>query len=224
MPNYFTAKTFEFLQELKENNNKEWFDAHKGVYEEHLYKPIKDLVSLLSPAMHGIDAEFELRPHRAVSRIYRDIRFSKDKTPYKTHMWLTFQKAVPREEWTNVPGYYISIGVEGYYIGMGLFMPKKKTMDALKEEIGYVRDEFREHVEQDVFARGFSIEGERYKKKVASDLGEFFEPWVQGKSVWVEKARPIGEELFSPEFYKSVEADFVALEWLYKFMKEVSEL
>lgn len=225
MPTYFTPETFRFFNELKDNNNKEWFDEHKPIYDQHVYQPIKDLVSLLSPAMHGVDPEFELRPHRAVSRIYRDTRFSKDKTPYKTCMWLTFQKPVSRDVWTGIPAYFLEISADGYMLGMGLYMPKKNTMDAFREEISYIPDEFREHAEKDVFANGFEVMGEQYKRPIPSDLDDSFQTWIQRKSVYVAKTIPFNEEeMCSPDFYKQVEKDFIALEWLYKFMKDVSEI
>lgn len=225
MPAYFTTETFQFFKDIKENNNKAWFDEHKPVYDQYVYQPIKDLVTLLSPAMSSIDPEFELRPYRAVSRIYRDTRFSKDKTPYKTCMWLTFQKPVPREDWTSIPGYFMEITETEYTLGMGLFMPKKKTMDVFREEISYIQSEFKEHTENEVFARGYKVCGEEYKRKLPSDLDEYFQSWIQRKSVYVAKTIPVNrEEVCHPDFYQVIEKDFIALEWLYKFMKEVSEL
>ena len=225
MPTFFTPETFRFFRELTENNNKEWFDEHKPIYDQHVYQPIKDLVSLLSPAMHSIDPEFELRPHRAVSRIYRDVRFSKDKSPYKTCMWLTFQQPIPRENWTDIPGYFMEISAENYVVGMGLYQPKKKTMETFREEISYIPQEFREHADKDVLANGFEVFGEKYKRLIPSDLDEYFQTWVQRKGVYAAKTVAVNEaEVCSPDFYKKIEKDFLALQWLYQFMKEVSEL
>jgi uncharacterized protein (DUF2461 family) len=139
-------------------------------------------------------------------------------------MWFVFQKPVPREEWTSVPGYFMELAGETYTLGMGLFMPKKKTMDTFREEISYIAEEFKEHVEKDVFANGFKVMGEEYKRKTPNQLDEYFQTWIQRKSIWVGKTLPIGEEVCSPDFYNKIAPDFIALEWLYKFMKEVSEL
>lgn len=225
MPSYFTPDTTQFLKDLEDNNNKEWFDQHKAIYDNYVYQPIKDLVTLMSPVMHGIDSEFELRPHRAVSRIYRDTRFSKDKSPYKTCMWLTFQRPISREEWMGYPGYFFEITAENYTLGMGLYMPKRKTMDNFRNEISFVRDEFREHAEKDVIARGFKIAGEKYKRPIPSDLDEYFQTWIQRKGVYVAKTLPMDEKVVcSPDFHNVLSTDFKALEWLYNFMKEVAEL
>ncbi len=103
----FTPQTFQFFKDLGENNYKEWFDANKPVYEKVLLNPLKALITTLSPAMHNIDPGFELRPHRAMSRIYRDIRFSKNKDPYKDFMWVAFQIPVTNDVWKDYPGYFM---------------------------------------------------------------------------------------------------------------------
>ncbi|WP_165043344.1 DUF2461 domain-containing protein [Dysgonomonas sp. ZJ709] len=218
--NGFTHATIQFLQGLKENNYKEWFEEHRDVYERELLNPFKSLVVSLSPAMHNIDPQFELRPHRVVSRIYRDVRFSKNKDPYKTCLWMTFQIPVAAGDWQNYPGYFMELSDEGYLCGMGLYMAKKKIMDDFKDNIKYNAAEFKEVTQKTVLDRGFSIMGEDYKRQIPNDLSEYYQPWMQKKSVWVAKQRPIGNEVFSAKFAEQIQEDFVALEWLYNFFKE----
>jgi len=220
--NGFTPKTFRFFNDLKENNYKEWFDANKQVYEEEVLNPLKALFMALSPAMHNIDAGFEMRPHRAMSRIYRDIRFSKNKEPYKDFMWMVYQLPVTRDEWKDHPGYFLELRGDSYTLGLGLFQPKKKVMDAFRDEISYDAEEFRKVTQETVLDRGYTVCGEEYKRPLPSDLPDYFQPWIQRKGIWVEKVKPIGEELFSPDFVSLVKDDFKALEWLYNFMKEAT--
>lgn len=219
----FTTETIKFFNDLKENNYKEWFDEHKHIYEKEVLHPLKALVVALSPLMHNIDSNFELRPHRAVSRIYRDTRFSKNKEPYKTAMWLTFQVPVAREEWTGYPGFFMEIKADSYTYGMGLFMPKKKVMDAFREEISYDTDEFQRVTQDTVLNRGFEIGGEPYKRNLASTLPDYHQQWIQRKSIYVFKEKPIGKEVFSVDFVEQIGKDFQALEWLYNFFKEIAE-
>lgn len=220
----FTPASIQFFNDLKENNYKEWFDEHKPVYEKEILEPLKALVVALSPVMHTIDPSFELRPHRAISRIYRDIRFSKDKTPYKTAMWLTFQIPISRDQWMDYPGYFMEIRHDGYLYGMGLFMPKKKTMDAFRDEIGYDAEEFRRMTQKTVLDRGFEIGGDEYKRPVSNDLPEYFQPWIQRKGVYVSKNKATVDDLFSEKLVEQIADEFKALEWLYNFMKEAAEL
>lgn len=220
----FTPQTFQFFKDLEKNNYKEWFEEHKHVYEREVLDPLKALVAYLSPAMHNIDADFELRPHRVLSRIYRDIRFSKNKDPYKTGMWFTFQKPVSRDDWKDYPGYFMEIRGDEYTYGMGLFMPKKKVMDIFREEIAYDAAEFQRVTQETVLDRGLSVQGEEYKRPIPNDLPEYFQPWIQKKGVWVGKTFSIGDEIYSTKIAEKVQEDFEALEWLYNFMKEVTEL
>ena len=216
----FTPQTFQFFKDLQENNYKEWFDAHKHVYESELLNPMKALVVALSPAMHNIDPSFELRPHRTMSRIYRDTRFSKNRDPYKNFMWVAFQIPVTGEVWKDYPGYFMEFRADTYTLGLGLFQPKRKVMDAFREEISYDAEEFRRVTQATILDRGYTIGGEEYKRPVPNDLPEYFQPWIQRKGIWAEKIRPVGKELFSPDFANLVREDFIAMEWLYNFFKE----
>lgn len=220
----FTPQTFQFFSDLKKNNNKEWFDAHKHVYESELLAPLKALFQAMQPAMSNIDPGFEARAHRAISRIYRDVRFSHDKSPYKTFMWMTFQLPMSRDEWKDYPGYFIELNESTYTLGLGLFQPKKKVMDNLRDAIIYEPEEFQRVTQETVLDRGYSVNGEIYKRPLPSDLPEYFQQWVQRKGIWVEKVKPIGKELYSGNFADQVIADFQALEWLYNFMKEATDI
>ncbi|NDW10028.1 DUF2461 domain-containing protein [Dysgonomonas sp. 520] len=216
--NGFTPETIQFLKDLKENNYKEWFEEHRHVYEKELLNPFKSLITTLSPAMYNIDPTFEMRPHRVMSRIYRDVRFSKNKDPYKTSLWLTFQP--PMQAWENYPGFFMDLNDTGYVYGMGLYMPKKKVMDNFRENVEYNPNEFQEITQKTVLDRGFNINGDDYKRPLQNSLPEYFQPWMQKKNVWVGKSKPVGDELFSARFADLLREDFQSLEWLYNFFKE----
>lgn len=217
----FTPATIQFFRDLAENNYKPWFDANKEVYEKELLQPFKALVTAMSPAMYAIDSRFELRPHKALSRIYRDVRFSKDKSPYKTCLWMTFQR--PVSNWENYPGYFMELSAEGYFYGMGLYAAKKQVMDDFRERVEADPGYFRSITEDLIDKRGFSIDGELYKRPLANDLDAYFQPWMQRKSVWLMKRRPVGKEVFSEDFRLQLESDFTAMKDLYLFFAEGEE-
>lgn len=213
----FTPATIQFLNDLKENNYKEWFEEHRQIYENELVKPFKELTSTLTPTMYNIDPQFEFRTHRILSRIYRDIRFSKNKEPYKTCMWMSFQQ--PTKEWEKMPGFFMELNADGYFYGMGLIGPKKKDMDNIRESIAYDAEEFRKQT-QPILERGFIIGGEEYKRPLENNLSEYFQPWLQRKGLYVGKNRPIGEEVFKKEFADIIKDDYESLTWLYNFLKD----
>ena len=90
----FSNETIGFLKNLKENNNKLWFEENKEKYIHHLLTPMKYLVMDLSSFILSIDPLLEVTPSSGytISKIYRDTRFSKDKSPYKIRMWITFKR------------------------------------------------------------------------------------------------------------------------------------
>ncbi|MDR2627686.1 MAG: DUF2461 domain-containing protein, partial [Dysgonamonadaceae bacterium] len=151
----FTPAAIQFFRKLEENNCKPWFDANKYIYEKEIVQPFKALVIALTPAMYAIDPRFEFRPHRVLSRIYRDIRFSYDKTPYKTCVWITFQRPVP--DWQNYPGFFMELSAKGYVYGMGLYAAKKQVMEDFRSKVEYDPDHFRSITRDLTGKRGFSV-------------------------------------------------------------------
>ena len=215
----FTPETILFLKELKANNDREWFNGHKQVYQAALLQPFRSLATMLTPTMYNIDPQFELRPSKMLSRIYRDIRFSPNKDPYKSSMWLNFQQAATH--WENFPGYFAELNTEHFMIGMGLFMPKRKIMDYLREEIDYSRDSFKEMAEKALTA-GFEVGGEAYKRPLPNTLPDFYQPWIQRKSVYVIKTIPLSDErIYSEVIALQLMDDFSQIADLYHFMKEI---
>lgn len=213
----FTPKTIQFFHDLAANNNKEWFEENRPVYEKELITPFKELVNTLSPSMHNIDSHFELRPHRVLSRIYRDVRFSKNKDPYKTCLWMNFQQRV--NEWQGYPGFFMELNGENYFYGMGLYQSKRKDMDDFRERLEIQGEEFQRVTQKTVLDRDFKIMGDEYKRPLASNLDEYFQQWVQRKTIYVIKSAPISDVVFSPQFAEQIREDFQALEWLYNFFK-----
>lgn len=219
--NGFTQETITFLRELKENNDREWFNERKEIYQASLLKPFRALALMLSPVMHNIDPLFELRSAKMLSRIYRDIRFSPNKDPYKTSMWLNFQQKATN--WEDYPGFFAELGTEEFIYGMGLYAPKRKIMDAFREEISYSAESFREMALK-ATSVGFNVEGEPYKRVLPSDLPEYFQPWIQRKSCYLLKRISVNDpRIFSTAIALQLMEDFTQVADLYHFMMDVTK-
>jgi len=217
----FTQATFDFFAGLKENNYKPWFEEHRPVYEQEVLQPLKALVLAMTPAMYSIDSQMNFQPNKIVSRIYRDIRFSTDKSPYKTNMWITFQRIVP--DWESFPGFYMEINDQGYQYGMGLFMSKKKVMDDYRAKIEYEPDHFRQMTEELIAKHHFALGGDEYKRPINNLLPEYFQTWIQRKSIYLYKICPVGKEIFDEGFAQHLSKNFALLQPLYEFMLDVCE-
>ncbi|HYM20499.1 MAG TPA: DUF2461 domain-containing protein [Candidatus Kapabacteria bacterium] len=134
----YSDKTFKFLHGLKKNNNKPWFEAHRADYETYLREPSKALVGAMAQvfAEEKIPLVSDLR--RSLFRINRDIRFSKDKSPYKTHIGIVFGLPdLGADEWA---GMYMGFDPKGtndvsVYFGGGIHMPSPPYLKSVRERI-----------------------------------------------------------------------------------------
>jgi len=217
----FTQATFDFFAGLKENNYKPWFEEHRPIYEKEVQQPLKALALAMTPEMYSIDSQFNSQPNKMISRIYRDIRFSKDKSPYKTNMWIMFQRIVP--DWENFPGYYLEISDEGYQYGMGLFMAKKNVMDEYRAKIEYEPEHFRQMTKELIDKHHFVLGGDEYKRPINNSLPDYFQTWIQRKSVYLYKICPVGKEMFDAGFARHLAKEFTLLQPLYEFMVDICE-
>jgi len=217
----FTQETFNFFAGLKENNYKPWFEEQRQVYEKEVQQPLKALVLAMTPAMYSIDSQMDFRSNKIISRIYRDIRFSKDKSPYKTNMWITFQRIIP--DWEGFPGFYMEITSDSYQYGMGLYMAKKNVMDEYRAKIEYEPEQFRQMTEDLIAKHRFVLGGDEYKRPINNSLPDYFQTWVQRKSIYLYKVCPIGKELFDEGFAQHLAKEFTLLQPLYEFMVNVCD-
>ena len=114
----FPNEGLEFLKKLRRNNNRDWFNRHKSDYEDHVKYPMQTLVGALAPTVQEYAPELEVNPKRSIFRIYRDTRFSKDKTPYKTHVAALF---TPKDGDRDSAGIYLHIEPGEIYLGGGMY-------------------------------------------------------------------------------------------------------
>lgn len=127
----FSRKALTFFRDLEKNNDREWFTARKEFFEAEIRRPMIELVELLSASFEGFAPEYiPEKPEKAIYRIYRDTRFSKDKTPYKTHMGANFQHR--RIEKNRGAGFYFEVSHKGVGIAGGLYMPGPDELLAVR--------------------------------------------------------------------------------------------
>jgi len=217
----FRKETVIFFIELRENNYKEWFEANREKFNLHVKEPFKALASDLKEAMLSIDPEFEIRPEKVMSRIYRDVRFSKNKSPYKTTMWLTYKK--PNTDWQNYPAYFFEIGADSYRYGMGFYIAEKMTMDKLRDYITKNTGKFLKMWKEIEKSGELKIYGEMYKRKIPNTLSDELQDWYQRKNLYIMYEKGIGDELFSEKILKDVIRGFEILKPLYYFFLSLKD-
>lgn len=155
--------TFDFLRELAENNNREWFALNKFRYEEAKL----DLFALITPLIKelaAIDPEFsaDTEPKKCLLRIYRDVRFSLNKDPYKKNYGIAFDV---KGYGPSTPAYYLHLEPGNCFFGVGFWMPESKVVKSIREEIDYSADEFLEIINDKDYQKVFSLSKEDTLKK-----------------------------------------------------------
>src|ERR1043166_7418276 len=142
------SSTLKFLKDLKKNNNKPWFDAHRKQYEtarndfENFIQSVLDKQGKNDPDLKGLAAK------KCLFRINRDIRFSKDKSPYKTNFGASMDKGGKK---SGFAGYYFHLEPGKSFLGGGLWMPSDDALKKVRQEIDYCFDEFKKIVSSQKF-------------------------------------------------------------------------
>ena len=129
----FPKEGVQFLRRLTRNNNREWFQEHKTIYEEFVKRPMMELIEAMAIAFQKFAPEMIASPKVSAYRIYRDTRFSKDKSPYKTHVAAVFPRAgLGKHEGA---AFYLHIAPSELLIGGGLYMPMPEELNAVRQRI-----------------------------------------------------------------------------------------
>jgi uncharacterized protein (TIGR02453 family) len=127
---------FDFFKELKANNNREWFKDNKQRFRDSVQEPLASFVEAMAPKLKKISKHFVADPRLnggSVFRIYKDVRFSKDKSPYKTHGAVQFRHALGKD--AHAPGFYVHLDPEEIFYGGGIWAPPSPALLKVREAI-----------------------------------------------------------------------------------------
>lgn len=214
---HFTPDTLAFLDELKAVNSKDWHNEHKAEFESFVAEPMKALTERLSGFMLSIDPAFETKPSRVISRIYRDTRFSKDKSLFRDCMWLAFKRG--GKEWQSHPAFYFEISPHGYRYGMGFYEAGRENMDAVRAAIDRDPKSF-EAATAFVEASGFALAGDDYKRTIKPHPPHLAK-YYQKKSFYLVKNREIDRAVFDENFADELKAEFGKLKEFYLYLSKL---
>ena len=156
-------KTFDFLQQIAENNNREWFAENKQLYED-AKADLFPFIAILIKELAAIDPQYsaDTEPKKALMRIYRDVRFSKNKDPYKKNYGIAFDV---KGYGPNTPAYYLHLEPGNCFFGVGFWMPESSVVKKIREEIDYSSEEFKEVINAKSYQDLFSLSREDTLKK-----------------------------------------------------------
>lgn len=157
----FPPEGIAFLRDLKRNNNREWFLEHKQIYESKVKGPMVEFILALQPEMKKVAPEIDVSP-KSIFRIYRDVRFSQDKSPYKTHVAASFD---PKNLRNMAAGLYIQLEPKRVMIAGGLYQPDSGQLFAVRTRIASQHRKLRNIIGSNEFKRLFGkMEGEQLSR------------------------------------------------------------
>lgn len=160
-----TPALFVFLRELKENNNREWFQHNKERYEKLVKEPLLDFIVDFGERIPAISPHISAIPRAnggSLFRIYRDVRFSKDKTPYKTAAAVQFRHERGKD--VHAPGYYLHLEPGIVFAGCGIWKPDSDTLFNIRSRIVEKPEQWQKAIGNEIFKDQFTLEGDSLKR------------------------------------------------------------
>ena len=162
MSKYFTQDFHQFFKELAANNSKDWMDENRKRYAQVVKKPFEDFIKAIQDEVSQFDEEILVKPGDSIFRINRDIRFSPDKTPYKTNRTAIISKYGRKDK--IYPGFYVFVSPEKVMMGGGAYFLEKDDLFKVRQEIAYNLEEFDSLINNKDFKKNFpEVLGEKNK-------------------------------------------------------------
>ncbi|WP_430613622.1 DUF2461 domain-containing protein [Flavobacterium sp. JP2137] len=211
--NKVPATAFDFLNDLKQNNNRPWFVAHKSEFDA-AFGSIKDFFKSIYDEMQSLDSIERFHVHR----IYRDVRFAKDKTPYKDYFGLHLGRSKPLLR----GGYYVSIEPGKSFVGGGFWEPDKTDLLRIRKDIEQDDSELRSLIEDPEFITYFGgLSGEELKTAPKGFDKEHPAIDLLRKKQFLVMRSFSDEEVLAADFGREVIKTFVAMRPWFDYMSEV---
>lgn len=204
---------FDFLKELKRNNNRDWFEAHKTDFKKHQSEVKSFLEAVKTNLNHHDDIE-----KMKLFRIYRDVRFSKDKTPYKAHFAGFFSRLGAHLR----GGYYIHIKPGESFLGAGFWAPNKEDLLRIRKELEMDASEFREVINQkELKSIWGELRGDEVKTAPKGFDKEHPDIDLIRKKQFVFMRSLSDEEVLSPSFLNKIDDSYKAIRPYFDLMSDI---
>ena len=161
---FYSQQTFDFLQQLSENNNRVWFNERKSQYEEFVRLPSLDFIDAMEPNIKNLSSHFTAVAKKtggSLMRVYRDARFSNDKTPYKTNIGIQFRHLAGKD--VHAPGFYLHISPNDCFVGAGIWRPDGKSLNQIREMISDSPNAWKSITHHKTFRRYYKFTGDSLK-------------------------------------------------------------
>lgn len=209
----FSDKTVDFMWQIRFNNNKEWFEAHKDEYKSALEQPMKALGADVYERFAAAHKDLDIRLH--VSRIYRDARRLHGSAPYKDHLWFTLREF--EEEWTDKPVFWFELSPDNWSYGLGYYMAKPQTMAKLRKHIDTDPKPLQKLDKLLRAQQEFVLDGQQYAKP-KREAGEPLADWYNMRSFSLIHEEPLTDVLLSASLTDRLLRGFEFLLPFYRYL------
>ena len=222
----FSKDLYKFLTELKNNNNRDWFNENKDRYLNSVANPMCRFVAAMGPRLEKISKYYVADPRRhggSMFRIYRDARFSKDKRPYKEHVGCQFRHVAGKD--AHAPGFYVHFEPHNIRVGGGVWMPPSEVLFKIRSAIAEKPDEWKKITHNKTFKTRFEdIRGDQLIRPPRGfDKEHPMLDDIRRKSFFV--MQPIDDKLtLTPKFILEVERIFKTASPMMEFLTKAVEL
>lgn len=206
--------TFDFLEKVKENNNREWFSQHKAIYDA-IVKENKSFFNQVYTEFQKYDSLKDIH----LFRIYNDIRFSKDKSPYKTYLGAGFSRTKPMLR----GGYYVHLEANNSFVGGGFWAPNSDDLFRIRKEFEMDNTQIEKIVAKPTFIKYFGeLKGDNAVKTAPKGFDKNH-PAIDliKKRQYIVMRKFSNEEVFSSDFQNEIIATFLAMRPFFDYMSEV---
>ena len=215
----FTEETIQFFLDLKFHNNTAFFHEHHDDYVEKVQHLFYEMINGLAPDMLTIDPGMETRPHKCLSRIHRDTRFSRDKSPYRDHLWFIFRRAgEPREKSLN---YFFELGPDRLNWGLGFWGENREVLDRFRKQMQADPKGMEALIRNlDLDRHKMILDGTFHRRMaIPPEIPEQLKKWYLARDMYIGKTDPDYRMIYSDRILKEVRKDFRALSPLYRLLR-----
>lgn len=219
----FPEETLQFFLDIRFHNDKAYFAEHKPRYERDVKAVFHAFIEELAPAMQEIDPMMEIRPYKCLARIHRDTRFTKDKSPFRDHLWLCFRRAAePREGSVN---FFFELGPTRLGWGMGTWGENRPMMEVFRRRIAADPEKFAKIIDGcQLDKNDFTVWNQTWKRmEVPPGLPLGLKGWYTSRDVYVGRTHPDMDAIGTHEIVDIVRKDFQTLAPLYHMLRGAYE-
>ena len=218
----FSQATLDFLFENRLQNSQPWFHEHKKEYQQLVVAPLQELVVRLTPVMLEIDPQLTTEPRidRTISRIWRDTRYSHDKSFYRDNMWIIFRRG--KMHGTEVPGLYFEITQSGFNYGCGFYHASPAYMQRLRGALLARSPQAQQALSCFSAQNRFQIEGECYARPHYPGQPEELRLWLERRNIGFFCESSDAGLLFSDRLAESLIEGYRLLTPIYRLLLQVA--